>query len=44
VSNTKANHERSPQAAAFVLEMRRVFGEVKVIYVKEGNFEIGRKP
>ena len=36
-----SNHERAPVSAAFVKAMREVFGEVKVLYVKEGDFEIG---
>jgi hypothetical protein len=36
-----ANHALAPICAAWVKEMREVFGEVKVLYVKEGDFEIG---
>jgi hypothetical protein len=37
-----ANHKLAPICAAWVKEMRELFGEdVKVIYVKEGDFEIG---
>jgi hypothetical protein len=44
LNSKQTNQQRAPISAAFVEEMRRVFGEVKVLYVKEGNFEIGRKP
>lgn len=40
---SKANHERAPQCAEFVKHMREVFGDVKVLYVKEGDFEIGKR-
>jgi hypothetical protein len=36
-----ANHKLAPICAAWVKEMREVFGEVKVLYVKEGDLEIG---
>ena len=38
-----SNHQRAPEAAKFVEEMREVFGadQVQVIYVKEGDFELG---
>jgi hypothetical protein len=36
------NHKLAPICAAWVKEMREVFGEdVKVLYVKEGDFEMG---
>jgi hypothetical protein len=36
------NHARAPICAAWVKEMRELFGEdVKVLYVKEGDFEMG---
>jgi hypothetical protein len=35
------NHARAPICAAWVKEMRELFGDVKVLYVKEGDFEIG---
>jgi len=39
-----ANHLKAPNAAAFVGQMRQVFGgDVKVLYVKEGDFQIGEK-
>ena len=38
------NHEKAPICAAFVKEMRDVFGaDVKVLWVKEGDFEVGEK-
>lgn len=37
-----ANHEKAPICAAFVKLMREVFGDdVKVLWVKEGDFEMG---
>lgn len=40
----RSNWERAPICAAFVKEMREVFGEdVKVLYVKEGDFELGER-
>lgn len=39
-----SNHEKAPICAAFVKEMREVFGEdVAVTWVKEGDFEIGQR-
>jgi len=39
-----ANHLKAPNAAAFVGQMRQVFGgDVKVLYVKEGGFQIGER-
>jgi hypothetical protein len=40
----RSNQERAPQCAAFVEEMRRVFGEdqVQVLYVREGDVEMGK--
>jgi hypothetical protein len=40
VSKT-SNHAKAPICAKFVDDMRAVFGDVRVLYVKEGNFEIG---
>ena len=39
------NHEEAPISAAFVKELRAVFGEdeVKVVYVKEGEVELGEE-
>lgn len=36
------NHAKAPIAAAFVEAMRAEFGDVKVLYVKEGDFEAGK--
>lgn len=38
-----SNHAKAPKCAAFVAKMRECFGEVKVLHVKEGGFEIGEK-
>ena len=35
------NHKAAPQCAAFVAAMREVFGEVKVLYVREGEVLLG---
>ena len=35
------NQAKAPICAAFVEEMREVFGDVKVLYVKEGDVELG---
>jgi hypothetical protein len=37
-----SNHAKAPICAAFVEEMREVFGEVVVLYVKENDFELGK--
>lgn len=37
-----SNHEKAPICAAFVKLMRELFGpDVKVLWVKEGDFEMG---
>jgi hypothetical protein len=41
--STSKNHEKAPVCAAFVKDMREVFGEVTVLYVKEGTVELGEK-
>jgi hypothetical protein len=42
VSSSK-NHDLAPESAGFVNTMRKVFGgDVKVLYVKEGDFTLGR--
>jgi hypothetical protein len=41
--STSKNHEKAPKSAAFVKSMREVFGEVTVLYVKEGPVELGEK-
>lgn len=41
----QANHEKAPICAAFVKQMRELFGEdVRVLWVKEGGFEMGEVP
>lgn len=40
-SETSKNHEKAPLCAEFVRQMREVFGEVTVLYVKENDLEIG---
>lgn len=39
----RSNQEQAPICAAFVEEFRKVFGEVKVLHVQEGSFEIGKE-
>jgi ABC-type phosphate transport system substrate-binding protein len=41
--SSRANHKLAPICAAWVKEMRELFGEVKVLYVKEGSVEIGER-
>ncbi len=36
-----SNHEKAPECAAFVNALREVFGDVKVLYVKEGDLQLG---
>jgi len=40
-----SNHSQAPLCAAFVEEMRKVFGadQVIVLWVKEGDFELGNQ-
>jgi hypothetical protein len=38
--SSHANHALAPICAAWVKEMRELFGDVKVLYVKEGDFEM----
>jgi hypothetical protein len=40
-----SNHMKAPQSASFVAALRNVFGNenVKVLYVKEGEVELGEK-
>jgi hypothetical protein len=40
ISRKAYNHELAPICAAWVKEMRELFGDVKVLYVKEGDFEM----
>ena len=35
------NRERMPQVSKFIDEVRAVFGEVKVLYAREGDYEVG---
>jgi hypothetical protein len=39
-TSKRENQARAPQCAAFVEAMREAFGEVIVLYVKEGDFEL----
>ena len=41
-----SNHARAPKCAAFVEAMRKAFGrdQVSVLWVKEGDFELGTAP
>jgi hypothetical protein len=40
-----SNHAKAPISAAFVKQMREVFGDdqVEVRYVKEGDFELDKR-
>lgn len=40
-----SNHAKAPKSAAFIQELRKVFGEehVEFRYVREGGLEIGEK-
>jgi hypothetical protein len=44
MTSKAANQSKAPICAAFVEEMREVFGadQVKVLYVKEGEVDIGQ--
>ena len=33
-----------PDSAAFIAEMRELFGEIKVLYVAENGHTFGKKP
>jgi hypothetical protein len=42
--STSENHDKAPLCAAFVKVMREAFDEdVKVLYVKEGDVELGQR-
>jgi hypothetical protein len=41
MSRKSSNHAKAPICAEFVEELRELFGEVRVLYVKEGDFELG---
>lgn len=45
MNESSSNQAKAPICAAFVAAMREAFGadEVKVIYVKEGEVELGVK-
>jgi hypothetical protein len=44
MASTSENHEKAPLAAEFVRKMRAAFGDdLKVVYVKEGDFELGER-
>jgi hypothetical protein len=43
VKKISKNHEKAPICAAWVKQMREVFGEVKVLWVREGDFRMGEK-
>ena len=40
-TNRNANHAKAPEMAKFVSAMREVFGEVKVLYIKENEVLYG---
>lgn len=40
---SQANHSKAPICAAFVQNMRELFGEVKVLHVNEGEVRLGEK-
>ena len=45
MKNKTSNHEKAPICAAWVKQMREVFGDdVKVLWVREGDFSMGEKP
>ena len=45
MKNKTSNHEKAPICAAFVKEMRDLFGDdVKVLWVREGDFQMGDVP
>lgn len=45
MASTSKNHEQAPLCAAFVKDMRDVFGadQVTVLYVEEGEVKLGEK-
>jgi hypothetical protein len=45
MASTSKNHEQAPVCAAFVKDMREVFGadQVVVLYVEEGEVKLGEK-
>lgn len=38
-----SNHHRAPLSAALVRSLREVFGEAKVLYIRENGLELGEK-
>ena len=38
------NRAAMPQFAAWLDELRRVFGPVRVLWAREGGVEVGRRP
>lgn len=44
-ASTSDNHAKAPACAAFVAAMRQAFGrdQVTVLWVKEGDFEVGKR-
>jgi hypothetical protein len=42
-SKTTTNHEKAPKCAEFVRAMREVFGQITVLYVREGEVKLGEK-
>jgi hypothetical protein len=43
MASSSENRAKAPQSAAFVNELRAVFGDVKVLYVEEGEVRLGEK-
>jgi hypothetical protein len=41
VASSSDYHQRAPKCSAFVKEMRAVFGDVEVLYVKENDVLLG---
>lgn len=44
MSQADDNRRKMPTVAAFVDEVRAVFGDCKVVYAKENGIELGRRP
>ena len=42
-SKTTTNHEKAPLCAEFVKAMREAFGQITVLYVREGEVKIGKR-
>jgi hypothetical protein len=43
MASTSKNHEKAPISAAFVKQMREVFGEVTVLCVRENDVVLGEQ-